>query len=57
MLEVRPGDIIWTPPGEWHWHGAAPYSFMVHTAIWEGPGEGPESEWDERVTDAEYGAR
>ena len=35
VLEIRPGDVIYTPPGEEHWHGAAPDTFMVHTAIWE----------------------
>jgi quercetin dioxygenase-like cupin family protein len=56
---IRPGDTIWTPPGEWHWHGAAPDHFMAHLAMWEGPGEGqgPETEWGDLVTDAEYNAR
>jgi len=48
---IRPGDVIWTPPGEEHWHGAAPDRYMVHTAIWEGD----ETVWGDLVTDAEYG--
>lgn len=46
VIEIRPGDTIYTPPGEWHWHGAAPDHFMAHLAMWEGPGEGqgPETE-------------
>ena len=52
--EIRPGDIVHTPPGEWHWHGAAPDRFMTHLAIWEAPAEGAESEWGEQVTDEEY---
>ena len=46
-------------PGEWHWHGAAPDHFLTHLAIWEGPGEGqgPETEWGDLVTDAEYHAQ
>jgi len=57
VLELRPGDTIHTPPGEWHWHGAAPDRFMSHFAIWEAPvGGGPESEWSDHVTDEEYGA-
>ena len=24
VIEIRPGDVIYTPPGQWHWHGAAP---------------------------------
>jgi Uncharacterized conserved protein, contains double-stranded beta-helix domain len=60
VLEVRPGETIYTPPGEWHWHGAAPENFMSHLAMWEALGEGqngPETEWAEHVTDEEYGAR
>ncbi len=56
VLEIRAGDTIQTPPGEWHWHGAAPDHFMTHLAIWEAPADGPESEWGPQVTDAEYGA-
>jgi quercetin dioxygenase-like cupin family protein len=40
VIEIRPGDTSYTPPGEWHWHGAAPDHFMTHLAMWEGPGEG-----------------
>ncbi len=54
VLIVRSGDTIWTPAGQWHWHGAAPDSFMSHLAIWETPEEGEESEWGAHVTDAEY---
>ncbi len=54
LHELRPGDTVHTPPGEWHWHGAAPDHFMVHLAMWEAPAEGPESEWGEQVTDAQY---
>ena len=54
VVEIRPGDTIQTPAGEWHWHGAAPDQFMTHLAIWEAPAEGPESEWGEHVGDAEY---
>jgi quercetin dioxygenase-like cupin family protein len=59
VVEIRPGDTIHTPPGEWHWHGAAPDHFMTHIAMWEGPGEdqGPESEWGDLVTDEEYNVR
>jgi quercetin dioxygenase-like cupin family protein len=58
VIEIRPGDTIYTPPGEWHWHGAAPDHFMTHLAMWEAPadGGGPESEWGDHVSDAEYSA-
>jgi quercetin dioxygenase-like cupin family protein len=56
VIEMRAGDTVVTPAGEWHWHGAAPDRFMTHLAIWESPGEGrPETEWGELVSDAEYG--
>jgi quercetin dioxygenase-like cupin family protein len=54
VLEIRAGDTIQTPPGEWHWHGAAPDRFMTHLAIYEAPADGPETEWAALVTDAEY---
>ena len=58
LLAIRPGDTIHTPPGEWHWHGAAPDHFMTHLAMWEGPADGgQETEWGEHVTDAEYAVR
>src|ERR1700712_2526037 len=59
VVEIRPGDTVWCPPGEWHWHGAAPEHFMTHLAIWDSiraGQDGPESEWGEPVTDAEYTA-
>jgi quercetin dioxygenase-like cupin family protein len=56
ITEIRPGDTVYTPPGEWHWHGAAPDHFMIHLAMWEAPppGSEPETTWGEHVTDAEY---
>ena len=54
MVEVHPGDTIHTPPGEWHWHGAAPDRFMTHIAMWEAAQAGPETEWGDQVSDAEY---
>ena len=54
VLEVRAGDTIQTPAGEWHWHGAAPDHFMTHLAIWEAPAEGEETTFGEQVSDAEY---
>jgi quercetin dioxygenase-like cupin family protein len=51
VIVVRPGDVVWTPGGEEHWHGAAPDNFMVHTSIWEGD----ETTWGEHVSDEEYG--
>ena len=58
VIVMRPGDTVYTPPGEEHWHGAAPDRFMTHLAMWEAPATGddaPETQWGEHVTDAEYG--
>ena len=54
VIEVCAGDTIYTPPGEWHWHGATPDQFMTHLAMWEAPAEGVETEWGEQVTGEEY---
>ncbi|GLV87510.1 hypothetical protein Slala03_71990 [Streptomyces lavendulae subsp. lavendulae] len=45
VIEARPGDTVHTPPGEEHWHDAAPDAFMEHSALWAGPGPdgGPET--------------
>ncbi len=55
LLEMRAGDTVQTPAGEWHWHGAAPDRFMTHLAMFEAPADGgPETQWGERITDEEY---
>lgn len=57
VVEVRPGHTLWTPPGEWHWHGATPGTFMTHLAMWEAcdAADGPDSDWAEEVTSEQYG--
>jgi len=54
VVEILPGDTIWIPPGEKHWHGAAPDTAMVHLAMQEAEG-GRSADWMEKVTDEEYG--
>lgn len=56
VIQAFPGDVVYTPPGEEHWHGAAPDRFMSHLALWENPGPdgGPETTWGEHVTEDEY---
>jgi quercetin dioxygenase-like cupin family protein len=54
-VAIRPGDTIWIPPGEKHWHGAGPRTTMVHIAIQEG-GDAGETEWLEQVSEADYAA-
>jgi quercetin dioxygenase-like cupin family protein len=53
VQEIRAGDVVWTPPGMRHWHGAAPGSAMTHMAIQDHV-EGKVVEWMEQVTNAEY---
>jgi len=53
--EIRPGDVIWIPPDEKHWHGAAPTTAMTHIAIQERR-DGKAVDWLEHVTDEQYGA-
>ena len=53
--EIRPGDVVWIPPGEKHWHGAAPTTAMTHIAIQEMK-DGKAVDWLEHVTDEHYGA-
>lgn len=55
LREIRPGDSIWIPPGEKHWHGAAPDVGMVHLAIQEGL-NGVQADWLEPVSDDDYRA-
>jgi quercetin dioxygenase-like cupin family protein len=49
IVAIRPGDVVHTPSGEWHWHGAAPDHLMTHLSITEGP-----ATWGDHVTDAEH---
>ena len=51
--EIRPGDVVWFPPGEKHWHGAAPATAMTHIAIQEAL-DGKVVEWLEKVSDEQY---
>jgi len=51
--EIRPGDVVWFPPGEKHWHGAAATTGMSHFAIQEAL-NGEVVEWMEQVDDVQY---
>jgi len=51
---IGPGDIVWFPPGEKHWHGAAPTTAMTHIALQEAI-DGKAVDWLEHVTDEQYG--
>ena len=54
-VEIRPGDVVWCPPNEKHWHGATPTTAMTHIAIQEAL-DGKVVEWMEKVSDEQYQA-
>ena len=56
VREIRPGDVVWIPPGEKHWHGGSPANGMTHLAMQEAL-DGNTATWMEPVTDAQYGAK
>ncbi|HEY2783574.1 MAG TPA: cupin domain-containing protein [Fimbriiglobus sp.] len=51
--EIRPGDVVWFPAGEKHWHGATPTTAMTHVAVQEKL-DGKAVVWMEKVSDEEY---
>jgi quercetin dioxygenase-like cupin family protein len=55
IREIRPGDVVWIPPGEKHWHGASPTNAITHVAMQESL-DGSHVTWMEYVTDEEYSA-
>ena len=52
---IHPGDVIWSSPGEKHWHGAAPTTAMTHISIVEQL-DGKSADWMEHVSDEQYHA-
>ena len=52
---IRPGDVVWFPPGETHWHGASATTAMTHIALQEALA-GKVVDWLEKVSDAQYAA-
>ena len=54
--EIHPGDVVWFPPGEKHWHGATATTAMTHIAVQEKL-NGKAVDWMEKVTDEQYQAR
>jgi len=54
--EIRPGDVVWFPPNEKHWHGASPTTALTHIAVQEALG-GKVVDWMEEVSDEQYHAK
>lgn len=51
--EIWPGDVVWIPPGEKHWHGATPTTAMTHIAVYEHL-DGSGADWMEEVNEEQY---
>ena len=51
--KIQPGDVVWSQPGEKHWHGAAPTTAMTHISIVEQL-DGKAANWMEHVSDEQY---
>ena len=56
VRKIRPGDVVWCPPGEKHWHGATPNTAMTHIALVEML-DGKGVDWMEKVSDEQYEVR
>lgn len=52
--DLRPGDVVWCPPGVKHWHGASPTTAMTHLALTGADTGGSVMEWLEEVSEEEY---
>jgi quercetin dioxygenase-like cupin family protein len=52
--EIQPGDVVWFPPGEKHWHGASPATAMKYIAEQL---DGKAADWLEKVSDEQYAGR
>lgn len=57
VQEIRPGDVVWCPPGIKHWHGAAPNNAMMHMAVTGYDKKGVNANWMEKVSDEQYNNR
>jgi len=53
VKKIHPGDVVWIPPGEKHWHGATATAAMTHIAIQEQL-DGKTADWMEKVSDEQY---
>lgn len=51
--EIRPGDVVFIPPGEKHWHGATATTAMTHIAVQE-KRDGSAVTWLEQVSEDDY---
>ncbi len=57
VQEIKPGDVVWCPPGVKHWHGAAPNTAMTHLTVTGHDEKNQNVTWMEKVSDEQYNAR
>ncbi|GAB3271011.1 (R)-mandelonitrile lyase [Kineosporia babensis] len=56
-IEAHPGQTLYCPPGQEHWHGASADSFMEHLAILDNADDpATTTTWLEHVSEEEYRA-
>lgn len=53
---IKPGDVVWCPPGIKHWHGAGLFTSLTHLAVTPSDSEGKNVDWLEKVSDDQYHA-
>jgi quercetin dioxygenase-like cupin family protein len=53
IQKIKKGDMIWTPPGVKHWHGATASTSMTQSAVQESL-DGKNVNWLEKVSDEQY---
>lgn len=53
IQELHPGDVVFFPPNEKHWHGASLKRAMSHIALQEAL-DGAVVTWLEKVTEEQY---
>ncbi|TAL64892.1 MAG: cupin domain-containing protein [Burkholderiaceae bacterium] len=51
--QIKPGDVVWCPPGIKHWHGAGLFTALTHLAVTPSD-NGKNVEWMEKVSDTQY---
>lgn len=51
---IKPGDVVWCPPGVKHWHGAAKNTAMTHLVVTGRDENGKNVTWMEKVSDEQY---
>ena len=56
VISLKPGETVWTPAGEEHWHGGTANTMMCHYAFLNAAADGPATTWLEPVTDEQYAA-